>query len=217
MLGLPQQMQVRRHLLRRRQLMQLRHGAAVGAAATVLPFLPLSWPLVRLQASRAERTAVAAVVSAVAAAAVTSVVAEDARNSRWLLGMVCTSQLLQLRGPAPVADECNHVREQCDPVQWEPPLGCAPALGQLMQLLPRPLLHMLTRPLMKLCPSQLMHLLGLWRLRRGRAPPLERLESPRLGQLMQLLARPLLQLLSRPLMQLCPSRMVQLRWPSPCV
>jgi hypothetical protein len=49
-----QLMQLRRRQLmqlRRRQLMHLRHGAAFGAAATVLPFLPLSWPLVRLQAS----------------------------------------------------------------------------------------------------------------------------------------------------------------------
>ena len=89
----------------------------------------------------------------------------------------------------------------------------------MMQVRPRPLLHMLTRPLMKFCPSQLMELLGLWRQHRGRAPPLGQLESPRLGQLMQLLARPLLQLLSRPLMQLCPSRLIAisilLAWPTP--
>ncbi len=77
-------------------------------------------------------------------------------------------------------------------------MGVLPsALGRMMQVLPRPLLHLLTRPLMKFCPSQMLQLLGLWRLHRGRAPPLGQLESPRLCQRLQLLARPLLQLLSR--------------------
>ncbi len=67
----------------------------------------------------------------------------------------------------------------------------------MMQVTPRTLVHMLTRPLMKLYPSQTMQLLGLWRLHRGRAPPLGQLESARLYQRLQLLARPLLQLLSR--------------------
>ncbi len=71
------------------------------------------------------------------------------------------------------------------------------ALGRMMQVLSRPLLHLLTRPLMKFCPSQMLQLLGLWRLHRGRAPPLGQLESTRLYQRLRLLARPLLQLLPR--------------------
>ena len=71
------------------------------------------------------------------------------------------------------------------------------ALGRMMQVLSRPLLHLLTRPLMKFCPRQMLQLLGLWRLHRGRAPPLGQLESPRLYQRLQLLARPLLKLVSR--------------------
>ena len=70
-------------------------------------------------------------------------------------------------------------------------------MGRMMQVLACPLLHLLTRPLMKFCPSQMLQLLGLWRLHRGRAPPLGQLESTRLCQRLQLLARPLLQLLWR--------------------
>ena len=66
------------------------------------------------------------------------------------------------------------------------------ALGRMLQVLSRPLLHLLTRPLMKFYPSQMLQLLGLWRLHRGRGTSTG-LESPRLC-----LARPLLQLLSRP-------------------
>jgi hypothetical protein len=71
------------------------------------------------------------------------------------------------------------------------------ALGRMMQVLSRPLLHLLTRPLMKFYPSQMLQLLGLWRLHRERGTSTG-LESPRLCQRLQLLARPLLQLLSRP-------------------
>ena len=73
-----------------------------------------------------------------------------------------------------------------------------PAMAHMMQVLPRPLLHMRPRRLMKFCPSKMLQLLGVWRLHRGRAPPLATLGSLRLCQRMQLLARPLLQLLSRP-------------------
>jgi hypothetical protein len=72
------------------------------------------------------------------------------------------------------------------------------ALCRMLQLLSRPLLHLLSRPLMQFYPRQMLQLLGLWRLHRGRAPPLGQLESPRLCQRWQLLARPPLQLLSRP-------------------
>ncbi len=44
------------------------------------------------------------------------------------------------------------------------------ALAHMMQVLPRPLLHMLPRRLMKFCPIKMLQLLGLWRLHRGRAP-----------------------------------------------
>ena len=70
------------------------------------------------------------------------------------------------------------------------------AMAHMMQMLPRPLLHMRPRRLMKFCPSKMLQLLGVWRLHRGRAPPLVTLGSPRLCQRMQLVALPLLQLLS---------------------
>ena len=72
------------------------------------------------------------------------------------------------------------------------------AMAHVMQMLPRPLLHMRPRRLMKFCPSQMLQLLGLWRLHRGRAPPLGQMEYAQPGQRMQLLARSMLQLLSRP-------------------
>ena len=90
--------------------------------------------------------------------------------------------------------------------------GMPLAPRHMMQVTPRTLVHMLTRPLMKLYPSQMMQLLGLWRLHRGRAPPLGQLEYTQLGQRMQLLARSMLRWLSRPgsiatqLHQLEPSR-----------
>ena len=71
------------------------------------------------------------------------------------------------------------------------------ALGHMMQVLSRPLLHMLSRHLTNFCPSRMMQLLGVRRMHRGLAPPLSQLESPRLGHRMQLRARPLLQLLPR--------------------
>jgi hypothetical protein len=122
------------------------------------------------------------------------------------------SQLMQLRGPAPV-------------------------VGQPMPLLPRPLLSMLTRPLMKFRPSQPMQLLGLWRglpyqmklLTLALVLPLlnhqemvlhsdpnwdpkirhQNFRAPNLSESFQL-ARPLLQLLARPLLQLCPRSSMRL-------